>query len=590
MRATRRSGGADRQARTIALAVVLLGNALLLGHFYDRFCWPPDDGHYAHLAERVLDGETLHVDIEDFHTDHSHAVNALAFALLGRDLRSLRVPLVIVTLAQSLLVFWLFRTRTSRTAAIAALATSALSFVQYLNPQPHWYCLALAITTAAVLAAPRRWRISYLVALGALIATAFLFRQLTGVFLALAVVGHLLLAGPPAPEPRGASTAASRLLSFLMAVAILAYCARVADLVGFLLFGLWPAGLLLWGAARCRVTPRQLARMTAGLGTGAVLATMPTVIYHAWHGALAAWFRDCVLNAVAVEHLPYIGMHRYAAIMAAAFAELRDGGPADELVNNLFWLVLPAFGVINGVSLFGRLPRVGDDAPAETALPYVAAFYGLVALFHQIPMYLYYTLGVLVPGVLWTRTARAPQRGSAWEAAVVAIGLVAVYFHAGQPATRTREALVNGTRVPLVENTRLPRATLWLEPRVIGIYGDLVERIARETRPEDAIFVLPNHPEVYFLAQRRNPFRFPNTSLAVRTPADLAEVLRELTDRPPALVIYAAQDRHRTAMSDAIMVFVAQRYERIATIGEFAVYRFAGARKGERGGEGRRDE
>ncbi|MGH7787078.1 MAG: hypothetical protein ACRERC_09450, partial [Candidatus Binatia bacterium] len=131
--------------RTAALIGVLLANALILGHFYDRFCWPPDDGHYAHIAERILNGETLHVDIEEFHPGNTHAINAVALAILGTDLRSLRVPIVFATIAQSLMVFWLFQSRALRTGVIAALATTSLSFVQYLNPQPHWYCLTLAI-------------------------------------------------------------------------------------------------------------------------------------------------------------------------------------------------------------------------------------------------------------------------------------------------------------------------------------------------------------------------------------------------------------------------------------------------------------
>ncbi|MGH7790141.1 MAG: hypothetical protein ACRERC_24960, partial [Candidatus Binatia bacterium] len=436
------------------------------------------------------------------------------------------------------------------------------------------YCLTLAIATVAVLAGPARWRFRSLVVLGALVATTFLFRQLTGAFLAMGVVGYLLLEGPA--DRRGAErggAAASRALLMLMAGVLLAYSVRVANGSGFLLLGLWPVSLLLWGAVRCRVANRELLGLLAGLGCGALGAAIPTLGYHVLHGSLAEWFRDCVLSAWRVESLPYVKAHSYFGIMTAAVSELRGGGALDGIVNNLYWMLLPLMGVVNGVSLLVYLARSPEDRRPAAALPYIAAFYGMVSLFNQIPMYLYYALGLLVPGVLWTRTAGAPRRGSVWEPIIVAVGIVALYFHAAQPATRTLAEVVDGVRIPLVQNTRIPRTSLWLEPRVVDAYGDLVDIIQRETQPDGTIFVLPNHPEVYFFAQRTNPFWFPNTSLAVQDPNALDRVLRELAARPPALVIYAPLDRHRTAMSDEIIAFVERRYERIATIGEFVVYR-----------------
>ena len=45
--------------------------------------------------------------------------------------------------------------------------------------------------------------------------------------------------------------------------------------------------------------------------------------------------------------------------------------------------------------------------------------------------------------------------------------------------------------------------------------------ITAHTREGESIFAVPSNAELYFLTQRRNPFRFYNTALGVRTDADL---------------------------------------------------------------------
>ncbi len=563
---------ASQNRRSVAMIVVAIVNVLILGALYDHFCWPPDDGHYAHVAERILDGEILHRDIEDFHTDNSHAINVAALALFGRDLRSLRIPLVAVTFAQSLLLFWVFRTRSSRTAGIAAVALSSLSFVQYLNPQPHWYCLMLAVAMVALLTPPRPRSFGRLMLLGALVGTTFLFRQLTGVLLGMGVVAYLLVECPDS-SGREEGGFCGRALLVLMAVAEMGYLTRATDLTGFLLFGIWPVILLLWAAVRSRASDREVSRILAGIVGGALLAGAPTVLYHSMHGSLAGWIRDCLLSALEVEALPYLSVHRYAHFVSTAFDQLLYWREPTTILNSLYWLLLPLFGVLNGMFLLNHLRHDPALKSGGVALPFIAAFYGPIALFNQIPMYLYYAIGLLVAGVLWTRSADIPSRGSLWEPVVVAVSLVALVFHAGQPATRTLMDVVAGVRIPLVTNARVPRASLWLEARVIDIYGELVESIHRETGPGDPIFVLPNHPEVYFLANRKNPFWFPNTSLALHSLSELERVLQMLRDAPPALVIHAPRDRHNTDRSEAIMEAVSDGYDRIAVIGEFVVYR-----------------
>ena len=51
----------------------------------------------------------------------------------------------------------------------------------------------------------------------------------------------------------------------------------------------------------------------------------------------------------------------------------------------------------------------------------------------------------------------------------------------------------------------LPRAGMQLPPEEHRLYSNLINFIQRNTSPEEKIFILPNMPGLYFLADRDNP-------------------------------------------------------------------------------------
>lgn len=102
----------------VALGVLAL-NAWVLVHFHDRFWWAPDEGNYAHVAERILDGDVLHADVQDIHPGYVNFTNAAALALFGRELVSMRYPLVALGVVQCLIMFLVLRSAGLFTAAAA---------------------------------------------------------------------------------------------------------------------------------------------------------------------------------------------------------------------------------------------------------------------------------------------------------------------------------------------------------------------------------------------------------------------------------------------------------------------------------------
>src|SRR5262245_15833255 len=276
--------------RVPAGVLALVATSWLLFTFYDRFWYPPDEGNYAHVAQRVLEGEALNLEVQDIHPGYITFLNSAALHAFGLDLISLRYPLVFAGLLQALVLFLHFPRERPWRAALAATALTALGAVQFLNPTAHWYCLALVVLLIACLDAARSHR-GWLLAVGVLIGTIALFRQLTGVFAGMGVLTFLLWhAGEGSAS--GSSAAFGRALVLAMVGALGLYLATSTDISGIVLFGLWPLLLLGRLLMRPQAPNRVVFGMMATISAGVLIAALPLLVYHAWHGSLGAWARD----------------------------------------------------------------------------------------------------------------------------------------------------------------------------------------------------------------------------------------------------------------------------------------------------------
>src|SRR5215210_3316416 len=79
------------------LTLVLIVSTILMIIFHNRFWAPPDEGNYAHVAERILSGQVLHRDVQDVHAGYVNFVNAGAFSIFGLKMVSMRYPLAALT-------------------------------------------------------------------------------------------------------------------------------------------------------------------------------------------------------------------------------------------------------------------------------------------------------------------------------------------------------------------------------------------------------------------------------------------------------------------------------------------------------------
>ncbi len=564
---------------TRRLAVAFLGvgaiTAVVTGYYYNRFWWPPDEGAYAHIADRLLQGEVLNRDIQGIHPGYINFANALWFRLFGDDLVSLRYPLVAMSVLQSCLVFLLLIPRGTLAAITASLSLTALSLVQFLNPTAHWYCLLLFIVLICCLSwLPRDgpWRLEIV---GFLVVTLFLFRQLTGVIVAIGVLTFLLCEAPRGAA--GKQRFLARTLVAVMAGGLATYMVTKTGLLAVAVYGIWPLSILVWAWFSAAVSNRDVLRISLRASLGGAVAITPLVVYHVLHNSVSDWLYDTLVSGVAFTRLEFFQTIDYPTLLLLGLRQVILFEGAAGVLNGLFWCILTVLAPVLGALFLRRLVHGEKLGGGFHPLPFLAVFYVIVSLHYQIPIYLFYSVGVTLVALLWMMPTLSSWRKYGTVTLALGLSVLGLFYQAGQPLSRGYPGLLAGERVALVESRGLDRCTLWMEAADVQLYKRLVKLAERETSPDETILAIPFNPELYFLTRRKNPFRFCNSALGIQNDDDLKRVMEKLKSQPPKLVFYRSDNKYNTPLSSEVMKFVKNRYKLLETLSGFEVYRLSGA-------------
>ena len=562
--------------RALLFLAVSLVNLLLLWHFHDRYWYPTDDGFYAHIAERLLAGEVLNRDVQDIHPGYIHVVHVLAFRLFGTDMVSLRYPLMLVAFIQACVVYALLQRRSTILAAAGSLAVTGLGVIQFVDPTPNWYCLCLCIVLACWMMWLPHGHPARLIGAGLLAGVLTLFRHLNGVWVVMAVLVLAMLEHSSAGR-REHSVFLARALLLTMLTALVGYLVLSPETEpgGLVLMAAWPIAILTWMLVYVRASNADVGSIVARVALGAAVPTAPLILYHVLHGSFIIWVSDIVLAAIGELDLPFYGRGWwYFFLSQAGFFQAVTSVDPVIIANGLYWTILPLLSAINGLFIFVRLRR--GEEPRELILPVLASFYALNSLLFEGHLYLYYTVGLSLVSLLWFAAAGSRLHRWGWAATAGALAVISVVFHAGQSRERTVREILEGRRVSNVwsgDAGGLDRCDLRLDQVDRDVYGRFVRVIHAETRADETIFALPNDAELYFLANRRNPFRFYNSALGIRTDDDLRHVMTEMRAHPPRLVIFRPDDKYNNAASARVMSLVKSEYVLIDTIDGRDLYR-----------------
>ena len=556
-------------SKLVSLIFAMLVSVVIYLNLYDSFWYPPDEGIYAHVAERALNGEHLNSDIHDIHFGYITLINAAALHFFGADLLSLRYPLVFIGLLQALLVFILFIQRGAVVAVTASVSLSSLSIVQFLNPSANWYTLFLTVCLITVATLWRQENSLRFITLGFLAGLVLFVRQLSGVFIVMGLLTYLIC------EYREAATGKHRLLARLCILIMLAgtgwYTYTKADPLAWLIFGIWPMGILAWAYINTSIGNARLFKIIGTLAIGLALAAAPVLLYHTHHGTLGNWFYDTVIAAVAFSDMGFISSSHYANLLGFSLASLLQPASLQGVINNLFWIVLILLPMANGYMVLVYLFS-GRHSKALHPLPILAVFYSLVSLHFQIPIYLFFSIGLTLISVLWLTL----RETSGWITAPVVmawcLSVTALYYHAAQPLSRGAEGILTGVRSHAIHKSSLPGNSLRITDEDFFLYRRIVGMIHENTKQSDYILALPANPEIYFMTQRKNPLRYANAGQGIVSDTDFAIAKRQLNMNPPAMVLYRATDKYNTPYIRELMTHLEPQYRQVDTIQDFAVY------------------
>jgi hypothetical protein len=550
-------------------AVSIALSSTLVWYYHDQSWYPPDDGNYAHVAQRVMSGEILNLQVQDVHAGYINFLNAAALGIFGLDLVSLRYPLGCVAVLQASLIYVLIAPRDRAAALVAAVASITLGVIQFFNPTAHWYCGALTVALIVWMTRGPRHATWRYVGAGIFIGLIALFRQPSGLWVGMGVLSVSLAAATNGAA--GLQTLYSRSLIALMLAVLVAYAIATGEPFGALLIASPPAAILAWMFVTSRTSNRATIGIVARLATGAMIAAVPLVAYHVVNNSISSWVHDIVITPATLTKLDFFGRNFYAAaVIAGAYQAVSNLEP-NTLVNGLYWTAIPLLPLINSVGIFRSLQA--KDRIDNLTLPIIAAFYALVSLHFQIPIYLYYSAGVCLAAIVWQHAFGSRLRRTIWTTAAAGLAIVATVYHAGQPYSRTSLQILQGLRRTTPLAGGFERCGLRLDKEDREVYKSLILLIQREVPASGSIFAVPSDAELYFLASRRNPFRFYNTALGIQTSEDMVATMDLMTTQPPTVVTFRPKDKYNTPASWRIIEEVRARYDFIATIGEIEVYR-----------------
>ncbi|WKZ66111.1 MAG: hypothetical protein QY325_15255 [Flavobacteriales bacterium] len=455
-----------------------------------------DEGFMAHCAERVLHGQLPHRDFYSLQGPLSAMLMAGWSAVAGLSFLKLRVAGVLIHAAMVLLTYAIARRFAGAPWAFGAAAVAVLVGLPHMHFAPLAIWQGLMLSLLSVWLAVRSLRAVHGVlafASGAVAALSMLVRHDQGFYMALSIAAlaialRFVPASKLAPGPR------FRLGNWL-------------------------------------------------LGTTAV--ALPALLFFWTQGALPAMWDQLVL----------FPLTRYSATSAIPMPSLGQEGPAGSLLAFVVFRITPlAVSATLGLVVW-RARRKGYGEGEALGL-FLAAWsmlmYAQVLVRSDLP-HLVITLHPTLVLLAWLPGYAMRALGLEGERHAKGRSLIA----AGSAACFAALAIVAWHMLlpPLerdLQPLRAERAGLLERASEADVIDATVRTIQERTGPTEAVLVLPYQPAYYVLSQRRNPTQWGYHWPGDRTNAELAQMVSQLQQDPPALAVVFHRDSTATYLGPVV--------------------------------------
>ena len=601
----------------LVLGIVWALSGLIVGRHLTRGWVPHDEGSLAQSAERVLAGELPHRDFDEPYTGGLSHLNAVAFRLLGTNLVSLRLVLLICFLAWIPALYYVAAQFTSPLGAGAAVMLSVVwSVPNYSAAVPSWYNLFLAVFgIAALLRYLDTRQARWLFAAGMCGGLSCLVK-IVGLYYVAAVLLFLVFREQcvSAASP-GERRQARGPYSWALVVALLGFVALLgalvrsrwdaADVAHFVVPGAALAAVLLrseWTQPRGPSRERfgALGRLVAPFALGVAVPVAWFAAPYILSGSLADLWRGVFVlptRRLSVATMPLWGLGTTVAalpLVAALATAARGSAPTRRIVA---WLVVPALTllsaasfagdvylavwrsvrplipllVLGGALLLGSSARAGGQlAPLRRQqvllVLSVTALCGLVQFPFSAPIYFCYVAPLVVLSALAVCAALGTIPPLLTAVVAGFYGLFAL--RAVNPGF-IYDMGIRYERDDQVALLALDRGGLRVTPADKRQYESLVAAIRLHAR-DGVVYATPDCPEVYFLAGQHNPtrtiFDFFDDPVG-RT----GRLMRVIEERHVNVVILNRDPSFSRPPAPAFETWLAARFPHAMPIGRFDV-------------------
>jgi hypothetical protein len=542
----------SRRSHRWMFAVVLLISAVYSARELKRGWVPHDEGALAESAERVLQGELPHRDFDDIYTGGLSYLNAAVFRALGENLAAPRYVLYAFLLAWIAAVYYIAsRLVPVGVAGAVTLLAVAWSVPNYSAAMPSWYNLFFAtFGVAALMRFIESEDPVWMFLAGACGGVSFLFK-LSGLYFAGGAVLYLLFRQQGRSEETGVSRVqevGSRAVTW---VAVILYLVLLLLVVGkdfsagafFYLF--LPAaaigGGILWRDGTLSIDRRrrlgQLARELFLFGAGVAVPVAMYLVPYVLSGSVGKfWWGVFVLPGkrfmFASLHPPLVRLVYGVAVDAVfVLTAFRAGAKVKKVAGWILLLGVPALvalgrvntwvyqtewgaiwtampvGVLLGIIiLIKRGGEIGEqDQQRIFLLLSVAAACSLIQFPYGAPIYFVYTAPLVLLATTAVISVTKPPPPTLLLVAAYVLCMVYVTFDVtpgfvyqmGDQYSRNKQTeRLDGAR----------GGGLWVLPTSAREYAALTDIVSAHVGGK-YIYATPDCPEVYFLADRRNPTR-----------------------------------------------------------------------------------
>jgi len=515
---------------------------------------PHDEGFIGQTAERILAGQTPHVDFNDMYTGLLSYWHALVFRLFGVRLIWIRLLLLVWALGWLCTFYGIARRLVPGTSAVVAtLGALVWSLPNHFASLPSWYNLFFATFGCAALmrhadSSRRRW----LVICGVMAGLSFLFKQ-TGLYFLVGASMYLVLAESagqgaftrrPGWKPMFVLKCVGAVLMLMGSWLLLRAGLSTGDLSQRLMvglhFGLPIAFLLtsiLWlesrrhGDQAIRSRLAGLARSHLLLGIGFMLPVILLVTPYVASGGMEAWIHGVfvqprlrlqnvtfpfppthsllylipvLLVFVPMRHIRADWNRWIGAALALAGVVVVSASHHQGVYQAVWATLRPIIVVIwlGTILVWYRQGAVAGKRDRVVLIASVTTFLNLTQYPYPLGAYLTYVAPFMILMVLgYVASGQANRRLVAiWAVVMIVFGLL--WMNRGDPY----EVGLQFRPLTQVEPLALERAAgLSVERADAKVYQELVGYIRRIVRPGHTILALGDCPEVYFLSAMPNP-------------------------------------------------------------------------------------